>query len=160
MDFKFSCPYCTQHIAGPVELAGLEVNCPTCGMAFNVPAPADPNQTEQVILTQGHADATASDQMQHWLVDVRVLVVGAPPAYMEMLIEVPQYWVLPKDNTLPAMALELVKKAVKIKFAPCPVTPTKVRTANLEALWRVSDPPDFTDGGCRVWFLGKHSTGG
>jgi len=35
---KFHCIHCGQRIDAPVELAGTDANCPTCGGAITVPA--------------------------------------------------------------------------------------------------------------------------
>ena len=34
---KIECPGCSQHIDGPVELIGQQINCPTCSRKFTVP---------------------------------------------------------------------------------------------------------------------------
>jgi hypothetical protein len=36
-DFKFTCPHCTQHIAGDEALRGQKIPCPGCGHDITVP---------------------------------------------------------------------------------------------------------------------------
>ena len=40
---KCSCPHCSQHLEGDDTLAGLTVECPTCGKPFQVPLTASPD---------------------------------------------------------------------------------------------------------------------
>jgi hypothetical protein len=155
MDFKFSCPHCSQHLEGPAELAGTEVTCPSCSNAFNVPLPPKANETARITLPPCDAAAGANGQKRHWVVDMRVLVVNSPPGYIQMLVEVPDSWRLPTDGNLPEAASEAVKKAASERFPRCPATPTKVHAADAIALKRISEPFNYSNEYCRVWFLGK-----
>lgn len=40
IEFKFSCPTCSQHILVPVILEGTKITCPTCGHEITIPQPA------------------------------------------------------------------------------------------------------------------------
>jgi hypothetical protein len=91
------------------------------------------------------------------MVDVRVLVLRAPPAYFRIMVEVPRGWDLPKDAILPGPAQEAVATALREKFPQCPITPIKVYPADTAALKRVSDQAGFGNDSCRVWLLGKVS---
>lgn len=37
-DIDFFCPYCTQKLNGPADLAGQTVTCPVCNKSFEIPA--------------------------------------------------------------------------------------------------------------------------
>jgi hypothetical protein len=152
MDFKFECPYCAQHIAAPVELAGVAVNCPTCTREFIVPDPPGPALPDPPPEVSG---AQIDHEVKHWVVDLRVLILGAPPIYISMLIEVPIQWPLPPDRTLPPLAQDAITHAVHARFPHCPATPVKVRPACEDALKRVPPNAEYCDECCRVWLLGK-----
>jgi ribosomal protein S27E len=156
-DFNFDCPHCAQDLQGPVELAASEVTCPVCGKAFIVPTPPKLNQTARITIPDDDAELAGNDQVNHWMVDVRVLVLRAPPVYIQTIIEVPRSWALPADGVLPEHALETLTKAVRTRYPQCPVTPTKIRIADAEALKRVSEQAGYRDGNCRVWNLGRVS---
>jgi hypothetical protein len=42
MDIKFQCPKCTQTLEAPADLAGTEIECPSCHAAIPVPGPVQP----------------------------------------------------------------------------------------------------------------------
>ena len=158
MDFKFHCPHCSQHLEGPMELAGVEVQCPTCAQPFTVSSPPRPNQTARITLPPEEPAVAANGQVKHWIVDARVLVLGAPPATIKTLIEVPKNWTLPIDEKLPEPAFDAVKKAMRTRFPQSPITPIKIRAADAQSLHRISEPTDYTNGCCRIWFLGRAAT--
>ena len=138
-----------------MELAGLQVNCPTCGKPFNVPAPSKSALAAQVPFDAVKTPVSAKDRTRHWLVDVRVLLVGVPPIYIELLVEVPNTWTLSADGTLPDAALEAVKKAVSMRYPQSPSTRTKVRVADAGSLQRMPEQADYRNESCQIWFLGK-----
>ena len=46
-DIKFVCPNCTQHIAAPEEMLGMEIDCPNCAnkvMLTQLVKPAKPSE--------------------------------------------------------------------------------------------------------------------
>jgi len=137
-----------------MELAGCEVTCPVCGKGFTVSGPLKEAQKTARIVFEPEPDG----QKGHWVADVRVLVINAPPSYIQLLIEVPHGWTLPMDGNLPGEALEAVRKVVGARFPHSPVTLTKVRVADAAALRRSADHPDYAGGFCRVWSIGKGSS--
>jgi hypothetical protein len=94
-------------------------------------------------------------QAKYWRADVRVLVLGAPPLYIKVLVEVPKAWILPADGVLPEQALDAVKNAVRSKYPRCPITPAKLGVADAESLKRTSGQHDFSNAICKVWLLGR-----
>jgi ribosomal protein S27E len=138
-DFNFHCPHCAQDLQAATDLAGAEVQCPVCGNAFTIPSPG------------------VNDREGHWIVDVRVRMIGAPPAFVQMLVEVPNSWSLSPDGVLPEVAFEAVRKAASSRFPHNPVTPTNVRIADNGALGRVAEQTDYSNEFCKVWMLGKSS---
>ncbi len=153
MDIKFLCPHCSQHLEGPAELAGLEVNCPACSNAFVVSAPPKASETARIDLNGHGGDRGAGKR--HWVVDLRVLVTKAPPVYLQTLVEVPNAWTLPTDAQLPAEASEVIRRAVSARFPRSPVTTTRIHMAQNGVLKRISEHTDFTNESCRVWMLGR-----
>lgn len=148
-DFEFGCPNCTQLLMCSTDHVGATVTCPICGSDFTVPAPAGSTAP-----LAGRAELPISDEVKQWTVDVRVLVLRAPPVYVKILIEVPKSWVPPTDANLPEPALEAVKKAVRARYPQSPVTPVKIRTADAQALKRISEHSDYRNECCRAWLLG------
>ena len=138
-----------------MDLAGVQVTCPACSRPFTVPAPPKPNKTARIILPPAGDEPHLISQKWYWLVDARVLVVNAPPTYIQLMIEVPDTWALPMDANLPEPASQAIKAALSAKFPHCPSTPTKIRVADHGSLKRTSDPPDHSNASCRVWFLGS-----
>ena len=145
MDFKFSCPACDQHLVASAELAGISVACPSCAVELVIPQPPP-------------TAAPINETVKQWTVDVRVLVLRAPPIYIQTLIEAPKGWVLSADGLLPEPALEAVTKAVGARYARCPITPIKVRPADAEALKKTTTRTDYSDENCKVWLLGRPSS--
>lgn len=41
-DFRFACPYCSQHLACPVGYSGHHVQCPNCANTLVIPRPSVP----------------------------------------------------------------------------------------------------------------------
>jgi hypothetical protein len=129
------------------------VDCPTCGHPFIVPAPPEPTSDTHVTLL---LDPTPTNpQKRYWIIDVRVLVINAPPQYFQLITEVPITWTLPKDGKLPYEASEAIRKTISAKFPRCPVTPTKIQLADALAIKRISGASPHSDQNCRVWMLGK-----
>jgi len=153
IDFKFNCANCSQDLEGPVDLAGSEVTCPVCDQAFVVPAPPKPNETTRITLLPD--PISTNGQSRYWIVDVRVLVINAPPQYVQLITEVPNSWPLPKDGRLPEEASEAVRKTVSAKFPRCPATPTRIQMADAVSLKRISGSSCHSYQHCRVWLLGK-----
>ncbi len=146
-DFHFFCPHCSQRLECSSEHAGADVTCPVCDAPFTIPA--------RYAAAFVPAGKTAAGQVKHWIVDARVLLQRSPPGYVKMLMEVPKTWDLPPDGTLPDLAFEAVKNAIRTKFPQCPVTPVKVRAADQQALKRTSGPIDFSNESCKAWLIGK-----
>lgn len=44
-DIDFFCPYCTQKLNGPADLAGQVVSCPVCNKRFQIPARKIPDRS-------------------------------------------------------------------------------------------------------------------
>jgi hypothetical protein len=140
---EFSCPGCAQPLECGIEDSGREAPCPTCGASLTIPFPAGPE-----------VELPAQNAVKHWTVDVRVLVPGVPPIYLKMLMEVPKTWVLTPAGGLPHAALDAVTRAAKSKYPNRPITPSKVRIADADALKRKAENCDYSDGCCKVWALG------
>jgi hypothetical protein len=142
-DFETVCPHCDQPLECPEEAIGITVNCPSCNGEIIIAAPAD-------------SEPPAAEQAagEHWVVDVRILVRGAPPAFLKVLIEGPKTWVLP-HGVLSEPALCAVSNAVHTKYPQCPVTPVTVHTADPVALRHCEDETTYCDATCRTWLLGK-----
>jgi hypothetical protein len=121
----------------------MDVNCPVCGKEIIVVAP--PGMEPPAV------NRSASD---HWVVDARILVRGAPPAFLKVLIEGPKTWMLP-HGVLSEPAVQAVAKAVHVRFPACPVTPVTVHTADPAALKHCEDETTYSDSTCRAWLLGK-----
>jgi hypothetical protein len=151
MDFKFECPFCAQHLAAPADMTGSAVNCPTCGNEFAIPAPGEASEAPEAPPNGG----TIDHDVKRWIVDVRVLILRAPPIYVAMLLEVPKNWTLPQGQLLPELALNAITQAVHARFPNCPATAVKVRPADEESLKKISANAEYCDECCRVWLLGK-----
>ena len=146
-DFHIPCPHCTQRLECSAELAGSEVTCPVCETSFRLSAPPG------TAFPAGGKSVT--DQVKHWIVDARILLLRAPPGYVKTLMEVPKSWILPQDGNLPGPAFEAVTKAIRTRFPECPITPVKVRVADPDALKRISGQTDYRNESCKAWFLGR-----
>lgn len=46
-DIAFSCPHCAQHLEAPPEMAGDQVECPSCSQAISIPAQPAPTPSPQ-----------------------------------------------------------------------------------------------------------------
>jgi hypothetical protein len=145
-DFNLLCPHCAQPLECSTDLIGANVNCPVCEGAFEItPPPSDePGVTPRYI----------SEPVKYLTVDVRMLVMRAPPAYFRTLVEVPQNSAIPHGGTVSEPVLHAVTGALRQRFPQRPITPTKVHDANPELVKSRFDHPDYTDDCCRVWLLG------
>jgi hypothetical protein len=146
-DFEFSCPHCSQPLKCSTEIIGASTNCPVCGGAVTIPAPAD--------TAQPLPENPAGDQVEHWMVDVRVLLPRTPPTYFKILVEVPKGLVSAQNVTAPEPVFQVVTHAIKAKYPQSPVTPLTVHSADAEAMKRRFDDPDYSESSCKVWLLGR-----
>jgi hypothetical protein len=146
-DIELLCPYCEQPLECPGDAVGTQVDCPVCGGGFMVPVPGDPAPAGQ--------ESGVREEMKYWTVDVRILVLRAPPAYFRILVEVPKSWAFPSDGVLPPPVHEALAGALKTRFPQRPITPLSIHTAEHDVVRRCEDRPDYCDAGLRVWLLGK-----
>jgi hypothetical protein len=146
-DFEMLCPHCGQPLECPAEAVGENVDCPVCGLSFTVQPPEG--------FAQEPAGGGVNEEMKYWTIDVRMLVLRAPPIYYRILVEVPKSWAFPQDGVLPPPVGEALTGALKSRFPQRPITPLSVHTAEPEVLRRCEDRPDYCDAGLRVWLLGK-----
>jgi len=146
-DFTLSCPHCAQPLECPIEVVGMDVNCPVCNGLFTVPQP--PNVTSTL------TDRRGTEPVKHWTVNARMLVVGAPPAYCRVLVEVPKSWQLPPEGAVTPSVSEAVKHAVHAKFPQRPITPITVHDAEPDILGRCCEAPDYCDDCCKAWVVGR-----
>jgi hypothetical protein len=150
-EFNLLCPHCERDLECSEEILGMEVQCPVCSGPFTVTLPADGPQPAE--------ERDAKEPVKHWTVDVRMLVVGSPPAYFKALVEVPKSWMLPRDKDLSEPVFATVTQAMRARYPERPVTPVEVHNADDRALKRCCEPPDYCDACCRVWLLGKTTPG-
>ena len=47
----FRCPNCDQHLKAPSDMAGVQIECPACGVSVNIPHPAQPATSAPVAST-------------------------------------------------------------------------------------------------------------
>lgn len=112
-----------------------------------IPAPAD--------TAQPLPERAAGDQVEHWTVDVRVMLPRTPPTYFKILVEVPRGMVLPQDGSTPEPVFQVVTHAIKARYPQSPVTPLTAHSADPDALKRRFDDPDYSEASCKVWLLGR-----
>lgn len=48
-NFTFTCPHCEQHLEAEPDMAGMELDCPTCGQKIIVPQPPRPAPVIKVL---------------------------------------------------------------------------------------------------------------
>jgi hypothetical protein len=145
-DFNLLCPHCAQPLECSTDLVGANVNCPVCEGAFEItPPPADPAAP-----VARHRE----EPVKYLTVDVRMLVMRAPPAYFRTLVEVPQRAAAPQVGFLSEPVLHAVTGALRMRFPQRPITPTQVHDGSPDLVKRRMDHPDYTDDTCRVWLLG------
>ncbi len=149
-DINLVCPHCGQPLECSAEIIGVEVNCPVCGGPFALERSGDDAQPAQ--------ETPVRNEVKLWTVDVRVLIPRMPPAYYQILAEVPLTWVLPQEDPAASQPVfAAVTQAIKIKYPNSPVTPISVHDADSESSRRCSGQPDFSNDRCRVWLLGRRN---
>jgi hypothetical protein len=141
-DFTLECPHCDHTLECPTDIAGASVNCPLCGGEFIVPEPPEAEQLARV-----HAE--------RWMINTRILVRGAPPSYLKVLIEAPKSWLMPEEGYLSEPAIEAITRTVHTKFPENPITPMRICAAEGAALRRCSDETDYSDECCKAWLFGR-----
>jgi hypothetical protein len=145
-DFNLACPHCAQSLECSTDLIGATLNCPVCEGAFEITPPA----AEEIAVLPRRTQ----EPVKYLTVDVRMLILRAPPAYFRAMVEVPQKSSMPQGGVLSEPVLHAVTGAMKQRFPQRPITPTKVHDASPELLGGRLDHPDYSDECCRVWLLG------
>lgn len=83
-NFTFTCPHCEQRLEAESDMAGMELDCPTCGQTITVPSPTPtpvisvvekPNLMPVPEMTPVISDKTSSQKSMSKWVGVAVLVV-------------------------------------------------------------------------------------
>jgi hypothetical protein len=61
-DIRFECPACDQHLEAPMDMAGQDVECPSCQQLFVLPSPPRPSGSPKKKIVIHKTSSTSSSQ--------------------------------------------------------------------------------------------------